>query len=149
MKNKASRVISAVVVAAGTPMLHPKNPLIVVRYHTVRVLEVFKEDLNSGAHRELRLMQYGGTINVAGTEVSTDYVGPLLANDDEVVLFLKQEKGSDAYTIAYGSVGLFKLNRETDRLSIPVVAQRMVEINGHAEMSRVDFLDLVRHLKNE
>jgi len=139
-------VVYGKVTKAGEPQ-HRRTPSghdYVVRFPSVKVLEVLAGPANVKAQKEVLVRQVGGTVIVDGRELSTGYNEMLLRPDEGVVLFLRRTEADDSFYIAYGPGGLIRIDAERGRTSIPNQLAHVQDVGGRSVMSAEDLLNAIR-----
>jgi hypothetical protein len=130
-----------------SPVAEPGNRgrLIVRRYYRLRVLQVISgiPALNGGL---LSVRLVGGTVDVKGKEVSSEYLMPLFAPAESMILFLKRVGSTHAYDVAYGPNGVMRMDVD-GTVRIPHGARRVRELKGADTISLRGFLDLVQKVR--
>jgi len=139
-------VVYGKVTKAGEPQ-HKQTPGgldYVLRFPSVKVLEVLASPPNVKGPREISIRQVGGTVVVDGRELSSAYNEMLLQPGEAVVLFLKRTEADDSFYIAYGPGGLIRVDADRGRASIPNQLRHVQEVGGRSVMSEEDLLKAIR-----
>jgi hypothetical protein len=145
----AALVLRATVEATGSPSAASRQRPVAIRRQRVRVLEVFKGDESPTiAGGDLTILQRGGTVNIDGREVTTEYPAPLLQPAEEVILFLLRGNEPHSYVIAYGAAGTFTI--EHGNVVVPALVQNgMKEFAGKSTLSVAQFTTTLRGIRGK
>ena len=109
----------------------------------VRTLEVLKGE---AVPSEIRLRQFGGSLMVAGCEVSSYYVFSPLQPDEEALLFLIRGRPSE-FLVSYAHAGLFRLDRD-DRVVLRRHPMEAIWQRDRFPLSKQELLEFLRSLRS-
>jgi len=119
----------------------------VYRDHTVLITEVLKPFERFDVNARIVVMQLGGTIDLDGREVSTNYPARLLEQDQNVVLFLSKDPraGRVGFTVSWGQNGHILL-RDSATAEIPLEVSKTPELRGRVSLPVRELLQTLRGL---
>jgi|SRR5687768_9289930 hypothetical protein len=139
-------VVLAQVTQAGSPVLETssKGREFVRRHHQVEILEVLKGPPVVKAGHRVFVRQEGGTVDLGGREISTQYLQRLLEPGQTVLLFLDPVPNAPAnrYYIAYGPAGGIWISDGAGE--IPTALRSMPEISSRDRVALQELLVVLR-----
>jgi hypothetical protein len=139
-------VVVATVRQAGAPVLEKsaKGREFVRRHHQVEIVEPLKGPADLKAGDKLFVRQEGGTIDVGGREVSTQYLQRLLEPGETVLLFLNAvaDQSRNRYYIAYGPAGGIWIRDGV--AEVPKALRGMPEISNRDRIPLQELLTALR-----
>lgn len=118
------------------------NTMMVMHKHEAEVLQVLKDDGSIGIRRLIFLSQPGGTLDVAGQTIVTDYGMRLLEAGDDVVVFLAYWPAIQSYTLAYGPASVLYVRN--GRVEIPKVVKDVSYLAGRRTVTIQELLRAAR-----
>jgi hypothetical protein len=148
MVHKADLILRGRVSSLGSPEQLPgsRTPM-AVRFQTVDVIEVLKPTgPGTGNPREIRIVQFGGTIISGGREVQTSYPSSIFKEGLDAVFFLRRfpAGGPDTYALVSSLAGVFEVNSDGQSAVVPKGANKMPEVVGHPSLRLADLRSMVR-----
>jgi len=130
--------------ARAVDLNSPSGPLAVTE-HTMDVLEVFKDDPLRRGRARIPVAVQKATLDTPGRRLETLSAESTFEADAEAVLFLAVWPTADAFSVAYGPSGAFRL--DAVNVVIPDGARPYAEFHGRRVVPRREFLDIIRALK--
>jgi hypothetical protein len=124
--------------------LAPDGREFVQRHQQVAPVEVLKADKLNPKPQRVVIRQPGGTVEVGGRQVSSQYLYRPLEGGDRMLLFLQRsEDGSGVYLIAYGPPGAVFID-SVGNAQIPDRMRNLPEIAGRAQVPLDELLPILR-----
>lgn len=150
MAQTVDLVVLARVTKTSPPTLEtlPDGREFVRRYQHVQPVEVLKGDNTRKPNAVIVIRQPGGTVDVGGREVSSQYLQRLLEPGDLVLLFLQRtERSPGIYLIAYGPSGAVWVD-SSGNTQIPHLMRNLSDISGRATVPLDELLAILRRGAN-
>src|SRR5262245_30143363 len=91
--DKSRAVLQGTVVGCSAATSNPNSPTLVYRHCTITIVELLKSDGLIDLKPTVRVMQYGGTVDVNGKEMSTSFPADRLEPTGQYILFLGKTAG--------------------------------------------------------
>ena len=112
-----------------------------VHFDTLDVIETMKSSSNAQAFTAgMRVMQFGGKIDVLGQDVETRNSFAIgFRQDEEVIVFVRKHPLVDAYVLVSSPVSAFDVAAESRFVTLPDQAQKLPEFDGRTWMPLGEF----------
>jgi hypothetical protein len=139
-------VVLARVASVSDPVVErtPDGHEYVRRYQSAQIIETLEDRDSNPARRTVTIRQSGGSVEVDGKEISTQYLQKLVEPGQTVLLFLRKandKRGS--YYVALGPAGMITVDG-TSVATVPPALLNMPEIR---QRSRVPLEELLKSLR--
>lgn len=122
-------------------------PPAVLTEHTVRILEVLKDDGSIGTRKQTSFAQHGGTLEIRGMLLTANPSPlPLFGPGNELLLFLTLWKSANSFAINYATAGVYVLDEEKVEIH-PTAKHFAASFGGRREVPKAEFLSIVRSKK--
>jgi hypothetical protein len=128
---KAQAVVRARIISISPPHRQGMGmPPIVARDAVATISRTLKGDLTAGT--QLRVLQFGGTIEVDGKLWETMPMPPVLQAGDDLILMLQRTAEDGVFSVIGGSSGALKVNLGDQSIALPSGWRRMDEFVSKA-----------------